>query len=128
MKKGFKQIVAEANETIQTISVMEALAELERGEATFFDLRDQGELVLEGTIPGAVHASRGMLEFYADPASPYHKREFSQAQKIILYCASGGRSALGARALQEMGFEHVVHIAGGLRAWKEAQGPVDRLS
>lgn len=127
MKKGFKQLVADANAAVEIITATQALDELQRGESTFFDLRDYSELVRDGKIPGAVHASRGMLEFYADPESPYHRIEFSLAKRVILYCASGGRSALGAQRLQEMGFQEVAHLAGGLKAWKEAQGPVEML-
>ena len=75
-------------------------------------------------IPGAVHAPRGMLEFWFDPGSPYHRDVFAQDKSYVLYCASGWRSALATRALQEMGFERVSHVGGGFTAWKEAGGPV----
>ncbi len=127
MKKGFKQLVAEANAAVETIPVDEAMKRLQTDEAVFIDIRDLPELERDGRIPGAVHASRGMLEFHADPESPYHKEVFSSGKKLILYCASGGRSALATQRLQEMGLESVAHIAGGLKAWKEANGPVEAV-
>jgi 2-methylaconitate isomerase len=82
----------------------------------------------DGKIPGAVHASRGMLEFHADPESPYFKDVFSPDRRLILYCASGGRSALAASRLQEMGFSNVAHMAGGIKAWKDASGSVETVN
>ena len=125
MSKGYKQLVAEANAAIETISAPEAMQQLESGDAVFIDIRDLPELERDGKIPGAVHASRGMLEFHADPESPYYKDVFSPDRKLILYCASGGRSALAASRLQEMGFSNVAHMAGGIKAWKEMSGPVE---
>jgi rhodanese-related sulfurtransferase len=81
------------------------------------DLREPDEVANSGTIPGAVHAPRGMLEFYADPASPYHRAEFDPARRTILYCASGGRSALAVEALQQLGYGQVAHLDGGFKAW-----------
>ena len=127
MKKGYKQMVAEANAIIETIPVAEAMKELQRGEAAFIDIRDLPELERDGKIPGAVHASRGMLEFHADPESPYHKDVFASGKKLLLYCASGGRSALAVQRLQEMGLSHIAHVSGGLKAWKEANGPIEVL-
>jgi rhodanese-related sulfurtransferase len=121
MQKGYKQLMAEANAVVETISVTDA-AKLQTQEAVFIDIRDLPELQRDGQIPGAVHASRGMLEFHADPESPYHKEVFASDKKLILYCASGGRSALAAQRLQEMGFTNVAHLAGGIKAWKEANG------
>ena len=127
MNKGYKQLVAEANANVETIPVAEAIKELESGEAVFIDIRDLPELERDGKIPGAVHASRGMLEFHADSDSPYFKDAFVSDKKLLIYCASGGRSALAAQRLQEMGFEHVAHVGGGIKAWKEANGPVETL-
>jgi rhodanese-related sulfurtransferase len=128
MQKGFKQFVGEANAVVQTVTVAEALKQLENQEAVFIDIRDSDELRNNGKIPGAIHASRGMLEFHADPESPYHKDVFASGKKLLLYCASGGRSALAAQRLQEMGLEQIVHVGGGLKAWKEAGGPIESVS
>ncbi len=97
---------------------------LQAGDVVFIDIRDLPELEQAGKIPGAIHASRGMLEFFADPESPYHKDVFVSGKKLLLYCASGGRSALAAQRLQEMGLNSVAHVGGGIKAWKDAGGPV----
>ena len=81
------------------------------------DLREPDELKQSGRIGGAVHAPRGMLEFYADPTSPYHRAELDPARRTIVYCASGGRSALGAQALRQLGYANVAHLEGGVKAW-----------
>lgn len=127
LQKGFKQLVAEANAQVETISAEEALNQHGSDDVVFVDIRDLPELERDGKIPGALHVSRGMLEFVVDPESPYHKDIFASGKKLVLYCASGGRSALAAQRLQEMGFEQVAHIAGGIRAWKEATGAVESL-
>jgi rhodanese-related sulfurtransferase len=125
MYKGYKQLVAEANAAVETIPAAEAMKQLNNQEVVFIDLRDLPELERDGKIPGAVHASRGMLEFHADPESPYHKDVFASGKKLLLYCASGGRSALAAQQLQAMGLSGVAHVGGGLKAWKEANGPIE---
>ncbi len=127
MNKGYKQLVSEANANVQTVPAAEAMKELQTNDVAFIDIRDLPELERDGKIPGAIHASRGMLEFYADPESPYHKDVFASGKKLLLYCASGGRSALAAQRLQEMGLSDVAHVSGGLKAWKEANGPVEAL-
>jgi rhodanese-related sulfurtransferase len=124
MKKGFKRLLAEAHDIIVTYSPAAAQTLLGDESVVFVDIRDLPELRREGKIPGAVHASRGMLEFLVDPESPYHKPVFASSKRFLLYCASGGRSALAAQRLQEMGLNLVAHIGGGLQAWKEAGGPV----
>ena len=124
ISKGYKQFVAEANAAIKTIPAAEAIQQLHNDNVVFVDLRDLPELERDGKIPGSVHASRGMLEFYADPESPYHKDVFDSDKQIMLYCAGGGRSALAAQRLQEMGFKNVAHVGGGIKAWKEAGGEV----
>lgn len=128
VQKGFKQLVAEANAAVETLSVAEALEQLKRDDMVFIDIRDLPELQRDGKIPGAVHASRGMLEFHVDPESPYHKDIFASGKKILLYCASGGRSALAAQQLQAMGLAAVAHMSGGLKAWKEAGGPIEAVN
>lgn len=125
MNKGYKQLVSEANAVVETISATEAIPQLQVEDVVFIDIRDFPELERDGKIPGAIHASRGLLEFHADPESPYHKEVFSSGKKLLLYCASGGRSALAAQRLQEMGLSHVAHIGGGMKAWKEANGPLE---
>ena len=125
MRKGYKQLVAEANSVIETIQAAEAMEQLSSEEVTFIDIRELPELERDGKIPGAVHAPRGSLEFFADPESPSHKEVFTSGKKLILYCASGLRSALAAQRLQEMGLHRVAHVGGGMKAWKEANGPVE---
>ena len=124
MNKGYKQLVAEANAVIQTIPAAEAVRQLQDGGMVFIDLREASELQRDGMIPGAVHAPRGMLEFYVDPDSPYHQDVFDTCQTKLLYCASGARSALAAQRLQEMGLTGIAHLGGGLKAWKDAGGPL----
>lgn len=92
--------------------------------AVLVDLREPAELENDGMIEGAVHAPRGMLEFYADPSSPYHRSEFDPTRRTILYCASGGRSALGATALAALGYQDVAHLDGGLKGWRAGGRPV----
>lgn len=123
MLKSAKDLVTEAKLKIENLSVADAAKEMERGDVLLVDLREPEERVQNGTIPGALAAPRGMLEFYADPATPYHKKEFDPNRRIILHCASGGRSALAANTLREMGFQNVAHLDGGFKAWKEAGKP-----
>jgi rhodanese-related sulfurtransferase len=125
MRKGYKQLVAKANSSIETIQAVDAMKQLQAQDIVFIDVRDLPELERDGKIPGAVHVSRGVLEFAADPESPSHKDVFVSGKKLILYCASGLRSALAAHRLREMGFRRVAHIGGGMKAWKEANGPVE---
>ncbi|MDQ3247853.1 MAG: rhodanese-like domain-containing protein [Chloroflexota bacterium] len=127
MKKGYKQLLTEANAVIETITAAEALQALGQQEVVFVDIRDQPELECHGKIPGAVHASRGMLEVIVDPDSSFHQPVFSANRRFLLYCAGGVRSAFAAQRLQEMGLEHVAHIAGGINAWKQVGGPVEHV-
>jgi rhodanese-related sulfurtransferase len=113
-------LVAEAKAHIENLSPRDVVAELHRGEALLVDLREPTERVEQGVIAGAVHAPRGMLEFYADPTSAYHRSEFDPNRRTILHCASGGRSALAAATLQQLGYTRVAHLSGGLKAWREA--------
>ena len=122
--KGIEALVAEANAEIETLSVDKAKAQLNRPGVTFVDVRDIRELWRDGAVPGAFHAPRGMLEFWVDPASPYHKETFASGDKFVFFCAAGLRSALATVAVQRMGLSPVAHIAGGFAAWKEAGGPV----
>lgn len=119
-----QQLVAQARGEVRNLSVDEVSQALEAGEVTLVDLREPEEVAREGAIPGAVLAPRGMLEFWADPASPYHRAELDPARRTILYCASGGRSALAARSLQQLGYTEVAHLDGGLKGWKAHGRPV----
>ncbi len=117
-------LVAEAKSRIQNLSPAEVNSEVSRNRTILIDLREANELAENGVIPGSVHAPRGMLEFYADPTSPYYRTEFDPNGRIILTCASGGRSALAVVSLQQMGYTNVAHLEGGLKAWKEQGYPV----
>jgi rhodanese-related sulfurtransferase len=123
--KGYKQLIAEAEAEIETLSVEDAIALHGDDGACFIDLRDIRELGREGRMPGAFHCPRGMLEFWIDPDSPYHKEIFAEDSKYVFFCAGGLRSALAAKAAADMGLKPVAHVAGGFGAWKEAEGPVD---
>lgn len=127
MRKTAQQMVQEALALVQTCPLSEALALHGSEQVQFIDLRDIRELEREGTIPGAFNAPRGMLEFWADPESPYHKPVFASGKRLLLFCAMGWRSALATRTLQEMGLDNVAHLDGGFKAWKEGGGPVAAL-
>lgn len=120
MKKKAADLVAEAKSRIENLDPDAVESELQNGNAVLVDIRDAPELEESGRIPGSVHIPRGMLEFRADTSSPYHQPPLDPSRRVILHCASGGRSALAAQALQEMGYEHVSHLDGGINAWKEA--------
>jgi rhodanese-related sulfurtransferase len=124
LKKGYKQLLEEANARIETIPAEEAVKLHGDPDTVIVDIRDVRELDRDGTVPGAIHAPRGMLEFWVDPESPYHREVFASDKKFLLYCASGWRSALATDRLREMGLERVAHIGGGFNGWKEAGGPV----
>ena len=124
LKKTAKQLVDEATAQVRTLDLAEARARHAAGDALFVDLRDVRELEREGVIPGAVHAPRGMLEFWVDPTSPYFHKAFESGKPMVLFCAAGWRSALAAKTLLEMGFDDVSHLGGGFTAWKEAGAPV----
>lgn len=115
--KTAAQLVQEAKAGIENLTPDQVQAELDTGAALLVDIRDALELA-DGTIPGAIHASRGMLEFHADPSSPYHKAELQPDRRVILHCASGGRSALAVHALRALGYHDVAHLDGGFKAWR----------
>lgn len=119
-------LVAQAKERVEELSPAQVAEEIASGQALLVDLREPNESAVNGCIPGAVAAPRGMLEFWADPASPYHRPEFDPARRIILHCASGGRSALAAQSLEQLGYTQIAHLAGGFKSWKEAGRPVTR--
>jgi rhodanese-related sulfurtransferase len=126
LARGFKQLLAEANAVIETISVQEAIDLLGKPGVTFVDVREAAERQKTGAIPGAVHASRGFLEFHADPESPMHAPALASGNLLVVYCASGGRSTLAVKTLAEMGIDNVCNLAGGFGAWQQAGGPVER--
>lgn len=123
---GHRQLVEEAAARIVRIGVEEALALHGRADIQFVDIRDIRELQREGRIPGAYHAPRGMLEFWIDPASPYHRDIFQQEKRFIFFCAAGGRSVLAADVAQRMGLAPVADLIGGFAAWREAGGAIER--
>ena len=126
--KGAKALVAEANAQITTIPTTEAFDLVGRDDHVIIDIRDFRELKRGGKIPGAFSCPRGMLEFWIDPDSPYHKDIFNQNKTYVFYCASAWRSALATLAAQQMGLAPVAHIEGGFSAWVKADGPVEEVS
>lgn len=125
IKKGFKQLLAEANIEIQTLTPEESIKLAGDPSVLFVDLRDPRELEREGRMPGAFACTRGMLEFWIDPESPYHKPVFAEPKQFVFFCAGGWRSALAAKTARDMGLENVAHVEGGFGAWKKAGGPVE---
>lgn len=120
LKTGFKDLLAQANAVIETVSVQDLQYLQDDPDVVIVDVRDSSERQAEGAIPGSVHAPRGMLEFHADPECPAHLPALDPAKRLVLYCGTGGRSALAAKTLQDMGFEDVASLAGGFDAWREA--------
>lgn len=123
-KTSVKDLINEARSHIDNLSAADISRALEAKDVLLVDLREPAERAEHGTIPGALAAPRGMLEFYADPGTPYHKKEFDPARRVLLYCASGGRSALAGAQLKRLGFGRVAHLDGGFKAWKESGGEV----
>lgn len=120
-----KELVAAAKSEITSVPVPDAEVSLQDPDTLFVDIRDVRELKRDGRIPGAMHAPRGMLEFWVDPLSPYHKEEFASGKRFILFCASSWRSALATKALQDMGLENICELDGGFHAWRDAGMPVE---
>ena len=123
--RGFRALLEEADRVLRAISTNELAGMLGREDVLVVDVREAGEREKNGHIPGSVHAPRGNLEFFADPDSPYHKPVFAGDKLIVTHCASGWRSALAAKTLQDMGFAKVAHLAGGFKAWQAANLPVE---
>ena len=123
IKKGIKQLIAEAEGRSTGISVEEARQRIDDGRTVFVDIRDVRELEREGMIPDAFHAPRGMLEFWVDPESPYYKPVFTDDKTFILYCQADWRGTLAAAALGDMGMANVLHLQGGFGQWRKAGGP-----
>jgi rhodanese-related sulfurtransferase len=125
MTRSASQMVADAKANIENLTPEQVADELKSGSATLIDIREANELA-KGRIPEAHHAPRGMLEFYADPTNAYHREEFDPEKRIILTCASGGRSALATQTLKEMGYGNVAHLDGGFNAWAAQGLPVEK--
>ncbi len=122
---GFRALVDAAEGKIENLTVEQAITLHGRDDTVFVDIRDIRELNREGRMPGAFHCPRGMLEFWIDPQSPYHKPVFAQDKKFVFFCAGGWRSALAGETAQRMGLKPVAHIRGGFGGWKKAGGPVE---
>ncbi len=116
-------MVEDAEEAVESLSVAELREELDAGDAIPLDIRDIREVWIEGSIPDAEHAPRGMLEFWADPDTEYYKGFFHPENRYVLYCNGGGRSAMAAERLREMGYPDVAHLEGGFTAWQAADAP-----
>lgn len=125
LKQSVSQLVAAAEARIERLSPEQARALLHDPNVRFVDIRDVRELKREGTVPGALHAPRGMLEFWVDPDSPYHKADFASGQRFVLFCALGHRSALATAQLMDMGFGPVCDIEGGFAGWRSADGEIE---
>jgi hypothetical protein len=128
IKKGIKALCDEATAEIETLSVEQAQALHGAEGVTFIDIRDPRELWRDGGLPGAINVTRGMLEFWIDPASPYYKEFFNSGNKFVFFCAGGLRSALATKTAQDMGLTPVCHIEGGFGAWKKAGAPVEPVA
>lgn len=124
LKTGVKALVDQAMAEVETIPTADAIRLHGDPYVLFVDVRDIRELQRDGQIPGAFHAPRGMLEFWVDPDSPYHKPVFAEPRKLVFFCAAGWRSALSTKTVKDMGLENVAHVEGGFGAWKAAGGPV----
>jgi rhodanese-related sulfurtransferase len=122
---GFRALVDAAEREVETLSIDDARALHGRNDVVFVDLRDIRELEREGRMPGAFHCPRGMLEFWIDPDSPYHKPVFGEDKRFVFFCAGGWRSALAAQTAHRMGLNPIAHIKGGFGDWKKAGGPVE---
>jgi rhodanese-related sulfurtransferase len=123
VRRGYKALLDEALAEVKTITAEEARSLIERKDVQFIDVRDIRELEREGSIEGAFHAPRGMIEFWVDPESPYHKPVFAQDKTFVFFCAAGWRSALTAKTVQDMGLENVCHVEGGYGALKPLTEP-----
>jgi rhodanese-related sulfurtransferase len=125
MATTLKQMMEAANAAVPKITPAQAREMIGKGNTLVVDVRDAPELEKSGKIAGAVHVSRGMLEFRADPESPYHDKNFAKDKTVILYCASGGRSALAAKLLKDMGFSQVYNV-GAFKDWAESGGAIEK--
>jgi rhodanese-related sulfurtransferase len=127
IKIGIKELCANAEKEIETITVEDALGLYQNDGVVIVDIRDIRELYRDGKIPGAYHAPRGMLEFWVDPESPYHKPIFVAGKRMVFYCGGGMRSALATQTVQTMGLKNICHIEGGFAAWRKADYPIEEV-
>ncbi len=125
MPTSVKQLMEGANAVVPKVTVDEAKAMIAKGDALVVDVRDGAEVAASGKVAGAVAVSRGMLEFRADPESPYHDKRFDKAKPVIVYCASGGRSALSGKTLKDLGYTQVYNL-GAFKDWAESGGAVEK--
>jgi rhodanese-related sulfurtransferase len=125
--RGIKSLIDEANTEIETVSAADSIRIANNDDVVIVDIRDPREIERDGRVPGAFSCTRGMLEFWIDPLSPYAKPVFQQDKKFIFYCAGGMRSALAAKTAQDMGLKPVAHMGGGFAAWREAGGPIEKV-
>jgi rhodanese-related sulfurtransferase len=123
--RGIKPMLDEAKKAIEEIEPADAVKLAGRDDVVLVDIRDPRELERDGKVPGAFHCTRGMLEFWIDPDSPYYKPIFGEDKKFVFFCAGGLRSALAANTAQDMGLKPVAHVLGGFKGWKEAGGPTE---
>jgi rhodanese-related sulfurtransferase len=127
MPTSVKQMMEDANAVVPRITPGQAKEMIAKGNTLVVDVRDAPELAQAGKVPGALHVSRGMLEFRADPESPYHDKSFARDKTVIVYCASGGRSALSGKALKDLGYEQVYNL-GAFKDWVEGGGAVEKIA
>jgi rhodanese-related sulfurtransferase len=125
MSTNVKNLLEAANAAVPRITPAEAKEMMAKGNTLVIDVRDAPEVEKTGKVAGAVHVSRGMLEFRADPETPYHDKNFTNDKTIIVYCASGGRSALGGKVLKDMGYAQVYNL-GAFKDWADSGGPLDK--
>ena len=128
ISKGIKDLLSDANQIVTTVSFEKCKTLQKNKNFVFVDLRDYREILKEGKIPGAFSCPRGMLEFWIDPDSPYHKEFFNQDKTYIFYCASAWRSALAAKAAMEMGLNPVVHLEGGFNEWLKKGAAIETVN
>src|SRR5689334_17298070 len=124
---GYKELMTKAEAAVKSVSAVEAVRLAKRNDVVIVDIRDIRELEREGRIPQSFHAPRGMLEFWVDPQSPYHKPIFAEDKTFIIHCASGWRSLLATQTLKRMGLKPVLNMTGGFAAWKAGGGAVERI-
>jgi len=127
-RTSINDLVKKAKSEIEELSVKEVKREISEGSTILIDIRDFRERLLEGTIPGAVSAPRGMIEWWFDPDSPYHKEEFTFGQRYVLFCSLGWRSALATSALKDLGFSNVAHLEQGFTGWVDSNEMVEKVT
>ncbi|MCH2617100.1 MAG: rhodanese-like domain-containing protein [Acidimicrobiales bacterium] len=127
-RTSINDLVKKAKSEIEELSVEEVKREISEGSTILIDIRDFRERLLEGTIPGAVSAPRGMIEWWFDPDSPYHKEEFTFDQRYVLFCSLGWRSALATSALKDLGFSNVAHLEQGFTGWVDSNETVEKVT